>query len=116
MDQLEYTAPAGFRLLDLLAARVGAQAGLATVLAARVGAQAVFATVLVARIGAQAGFTSGLGFVLAFRVEKQNIGSPTNRNPVRVPYIPTDPGIRPVPNATAVCELLASKTKTEVVI
>ena len=85
-------APAGFRLLDLLAARVGAQAGFATVLAARVGAQAGFATVLVARVGAQAGFatvlaarvgaragfTSGLGFVLAFRVEKQNIGSPTN--------------------------------------
>ena len=85
-DQLEYTAPAGFRLLDLLAARVGAQAGFAMVLAARVGAQAGFATVLAARVGAQAGFTSGLGFVLAFRVEKQNIGSPRNRNPVGAVY------------------------------
>ena len=57
----------------MLVARVGAQAGFATVLAARVGAQAGFAgKVLAAR----------LGFVLAFRVEKQNIGSPRNRNPV----------------------------------
>ena len=77
----------------MLVTRVGAQAGFATVLAARVGAQAGFATVLVARVGAQAGFAGtvlaarlGLGFVLAFseafRVEKQNIGSPRNRNPV----------------------------------
>ena len=57
-------------------------------LAARVGAQTGFATVLVARVGAQAGFTSGLGlgFVLAFRIEKQNIGSPRNRNPVGAVY------------------------------
>ena len=60
---------------------------------ARVGAQAGFATVLVARVGAQAGFAGtalaaglGLGFVLAFRVEKQNIGSPRNRNPVGAVY------------------------------
>ena len=78
----------------MLAARVGAQGGFATVLAARVGAQAGFATVLVARVGAQAGFTSGLGlglelglgFVLAFRVEKQNIGLLRNRNPVGAVY------------------------------
>ena len=84
-------AQAGFA--TVLAARVGAQAGFATVLAARVGAQAGFATVLEARVGAQAGFAGtalaarlGLGFVLAFRVEKQNIGSPRNRNPVGAVY------------------------------
>ena len=59
-------------------------------LAARVGAQALrgFAMVLVARVGAQAGFISGLGlgFVLAFRVEEQNIGSPRYRNPVGAVY------------------------------
>ena len=65
----------------MLVARVGAQAGFATVLAARVGAQAGFAgTVLAARLGL------GLGFVLTFRVEKQNIGSPRNRNPVGAVY------------------------------
>ena len=88
-------AQAGFA--TVLAARVGAQAGFATVLVARVGAQAGFATVLVARVGAQAGFAGtalaarlglglGVGFVLAFRVEKQNIGSPRNRNPVCAVY------------------------------
>ena len=76
----------------MLAARVGAQAGFATVLAARVGAQTGFATVLAARVGAQAGHATrlelglGFGFVLAFRVEKQNIGSPRNRNPVGAVY------------------------------
>ena len=50
-------------------------------LVARVGAQAGFATVLVARVGAQAGFA---GTVLAFRVKKQNIGSP--RNPIGAVY------------------------------
>ena len=60
---------------------VGAQAGFATVLVARVGAQAGFAgTVLAARLGL------GLGFVLAFKVEKQNIGSPRNRNPIGAVY------------------------------
>ena len=82
-------AQAGFAMV--LAAMVGAQAGFAMVLAARVGAQAGFATVLVARVGAQAGFSgtmlaARLGFVLAFRVEKQNIGSPRNRNPVGAVY------------------------------
>ena len=87
----------------MLVARVGAQAGFATVLAASVGAQTGFATVLAARVGAQAGFATVLvgaqpshatrlglglrfGFVLAFRVEKQNIGSPRNQNPVGAVY------------------------------
>ena len=61
--------------LPWLAARVGAQSGLATVLAVRVGAQAGFATVLAARVGTQAGFASVSGqgrrpgrqlFMLAF--------------------------------------------------
>ena len=55
-------------------------------LAARVGAQAGFATVLAARVGAQTELELGLGFVLAFRVEKQNLGSSRNRNPVGAVY------------------------------
>ena len=54
-------------------------------LAARVGAQAGFATVLAARVGCS-GRQLGLRFVLAFRVEKQNIGSSRNRNPVGAVY------------------------------
>ena len=56
-------------------------------LAARVGTQAGFATVLAARVGCPGRqLELGLGFVLAFRVEKQNIGSSRNRNPVGAVY------------------------------
>ena len=77
IERLEYTAPTRFRFLDepLAINRVSGQGRCPGRPCHGVSGQ-----------GRRPGQRLGLGFVLAFRVEKQNIGSSRNRNPVGTVY------------------------------